>query len=117
MTSVISSVAFRIEVADITAALPCYQELAGEQDVNRYDFPEFALASVGPFLLLQGDPETLAKFRRDGTLTVTDLEAAVAAFVNNGGSVVDGPTAAAGGTRTIVQDRDGNVFECFRPGA
>ncbi|MER5794844.1 VOC family protein [Streptomyces sp. NPDC001980] len=65
---------------------------------------------VGPFLLMEGD----AKLRRAATLHVNDLDAAVGAFVGAGGEVVDGPARSGGGTRTIVRDRDGNVFECFR---
>jgi len=117
MSTMIKSVAFRVEVDDLAAALPTSQELADVDEPSLYEFPGLTLASVGPFLLLQGAPETLTALRRNGTLTVSDLDAAVAAFVGNGGSIVDGPAASAGGFRTIVRDRDGNVFECFQPGA
>jgi hypothetical protein len=115
MTKLLTEVSTRIEVASLEDALPTYRKLAGSDDVRRLEFPEFDLAIVGPFLLLEGEPETLAKFHRSATLIVTDLAAAVEAFTEVGGSVLDGPTASGGGTRTIVKDRDGNVFECYRP--
>ena len=113
MTSLIDSVSVRIEVDDIDAALPTYQALAGTDRIGRYEFPEFTLAVVGPFMLLRGEREVLERFRRAATLHVPDLDATVDAFTGHGGAVIDGPVAAAGGARTIVRDRDGNVFECF----
>ncbi|MDX2851156.1 VOC family protein [Actinacidiphila glaucinigra] len=113
MNNLIDSISPRIEVSSITDALSLYQGLAGVDEAPVLEFPGLRLAVVGPFLLIEGDAQTLEKMRREATLHVNDLEAAVGHFVKEGGSVIDGPTEAAGGVRTIVQDRDGNVFECF----
>jgi len=114
MNKIISEVSTRIEVTSLADALPTYRTLAGTDDVHRFQFPEFALAVVGPFMLLEGDRETLAKYRRSATLIVTDMAAAVDAFTSRGGAVIDGPGQAGAGVRAIVEDRDGNVFECFQ---
>ncbi|WGL51417.1 VOC family protein [Nocardioides sp. BP30] len=116
MTPILSSVQTRIDVSSIEDALPIYQALAGTDDVRRLQFPQFDLAIVGPFMLLQGEAETLREYHREATLVVADLSAAVDAFVRAGGSVLDGPVDSAGGSRVIVADPDGNVFECYQPG-
>ncbi|MEV7284719.1 VOC family protein [Streptomyces sp. NPDC093252] len=117
MSNFIESISARIEVDDIKHALPLYQRLTGVAEAPVLDFPGLRLAVVGPFLLIEGDdPETLRTFHREATLHVNDLTGAVESFVAEGGEVLDGPVDAAGGRRTIVRDRDGNVFECFQPG-
>jgi len=55
MNKIISEVSARIEVTSLADALPTYRTLAGTDDVHRLQFPEFALAVVGPFMLLEGD--------------------------------------------------------------
>jgi predicted enzyme related to lactoylglutathione lyase len=45
---------------------------------------------------------------------VSDLDEAIEAFVSKGGEVLAGPDPAPGGRRAHVQDRDGNLFECFQ---
>lgn len=117
MSSLIDSVSVRVEVTGLEEALPLYQTLTGVQEPRVREFPEFKVAAVGPFLLLEGDPEALEKHRRTATLRVGSLHAAVSAFVDSGGRVIDGPVTTPAGTRTIVQDRDGNAFECLEPGA
>jgi predicted enzyme related to lactoylglutathione lyase len=113
MSTLIDSVSARVEVASITESLPLYQKLAGVDDARIVDFPGLRLAVAGPFLLFEGDPAVLEKVRRAATLHVNDMDGAVEAFVTTGGAVIVGPTASAGGFRTIVEDRDGNTFECF----
>ncbi|WP_020015030.1 VOC family protein [Promicromonospora sukumoe] len=115
MTKIIDSVMSRIEVADLDAALPAYCTLAGTQEVRRLEFPQFRMAIVGTFMLIEGTPEQLAPFRRAATLMARDHDAAVAALTDTGGRVLDGPTPSAGGVRSIVADRDGNTFEVFTP--
>ncbi|WP_020074710.1 hypothetical protein [Cryocola sp. 340MFSha3.1] len=115
MTAIIDTVMTRIEVTDLDAALPAYETLAGPGDVRRLEFPQFRMAIVGPFMLIEGTPEQLAPYRRAATIMAADHEAAVAAFTGAGGRVLDGPTPSAGGMRTIVGDRDGNPFEVFTP--
>ncbi|MFE2043819.1 VOC family protein [Streptomyces sp. NPDC059477] len=116
MSNLIESISARVEVTDIKNALPLYQRITGVTDAPVLDFPGLRPAVVGPILLIEGDTETLEKFHREATLHVNDLTAAVDAFVAEGGAVIDGPVDAAGGRRTIVRDRDGNVFECFQAG-
>jgi predicted enzyme related to lactoylglutathione lyase len=114
MTTILSAVLTRVEVADLDAALPAYRALlASTEEIRRLDFPEFRMAIVGPFMLLEGTKEQLAPFRRTATLLVADHDAAVEAFVDAGGHVVDGPVGSAGGLRTIVEDKDGTVFEIY----
>jgi hypothetical protein len=48
MNKIISEVSTRIEVTSLADALPTYQTLAGTDDVHRFQFPEFAVAVVGP---------------------------------------------------------------------
>jgi predicted enzyme related to lactoylglutathione lyase len=117
MKSLIESVSARVEVSTIAAALPLYQGLAGVDEAPIREFPGLKVAVAGPFLLIEGDAEVLEKLRRAATLYVNNLDAAVELFVDGGGEVIEGPTEAAGGTRVIVQDADGNVFECFRRGS
>lgn len=118
MNNLIDSISARIEVSRISEALPLYRALTGVEEAPILEFPGLRLAVIGPFLLVEGDKETLEKLHREATLHVNDLDAAVNSFLKEGGSILDGPTEAAGGVRTIVQDRDGNVFECFhRPTA
>jgi predicted enzyme related to lactoylglutathione lyase len=117
MNEIVDSVSARIEVADIKEALPLYRSLTGVDDAPVLEFPGLTIAVVGPFLLIQGAAEPLAEFRRDATLHVNDLTAAVEAFLAEGGTVVEPAVRAGGGTRAIVRDRDGNVFECFQRAA
>ncbi|MEW2503742.1 VOC family protein [Amycolatopsis sp. CA-161197] len=117
MSEIIDSVSTRIEVKNIGEALPTYQCLAGDSPVRELSFPEFRLAVVGPFMLFEGDPEVLAAHRRNATLRVHDLDAAIAAFTSRGGELVSPVAPAAGGRRVHLKDRDGNLFECFEPGA
>jgi len=117
MTSLINQVLTRIEVASLADSLPAYQKLTGSDDIQQHEFPEFRIAIVGPFMLLEGPAETLANFRRSATVIVNDVTAATDIFLSEGGEVLDGPTPSAGGSRVIVKDRDGNAFECFQPAA
>jgi predicted enzyme related to lactoylglutathione lyase len=116
MPSILHTVLTRLEVADLDSALPAYVALAAPaSDVQRLDFPEFRMAIVGPFMLLEGSDAQLAPFRRVATLIAADHLAAVAALVDGGGVIVDGTTESHGGTRTIADDRDGNRFEVYTP--
>lgn len=113
MNTIIESISARIEVSSIADSLPLYQQLTGVDDAQVLEFPGLRLAVLGAILLLEGDAETLVKLRRSATLHVNDVDDAIEAFVKDGGAVIDGPAAAPGGSRTIVRDHDGNVFECF----
>ena len=59
----LNAVLTRIEVADLAAALPVYQTLAGTDEVRRLQFDDFAMAVVGPFMLLEGASDVLARYR------------------------------------------------------
>ncbi|WP_217554611.1 VOC family protein [Streptomyces sp. GbtcB6] len=114
MRNLIDSVSARVEVSEMATALPLYKALSGVDEPAVLEFPAVKVAVVGPFLLMEGDAAVLERLRRAATLHVNDLDAAVGAFVGADGEVLDGPAASGGGTRTIVRDRDGNVFECFQ---
>jgi hypothetical protein len=61
----------RIKVADLDSALPAYSALAGPSaELRLLEFPEFRMASVGPFQLIEGTPESLAAFGWSATLIV-----------------------------------------------
>jgi len=102
-------------VSRIGDALPTYQTLTGSNDARFLEFPDFRIAIVGPFMLMEGPAEVLANYRRSATVIVNDVAAATDAFVNKGGEVVDGPVDSGGGSRVIVKDRDGNAFELYQP--
>jgi hypothetical protein len=54
MNSNILTIFANVEVSDLEAAIPLYQELANGADVRRFTYHELEVGAVGPFLLLCG---------------------------------------------------------------
>jgi predicted enzyme related to lactoylglutathione lyase len=109
----ITKVLARVFVADLDAAAPLYEELAGEQ-AERFGFRDVELARVGPFLLLAGD--TAAYRDRTATIQVTSLAPVLAALKSAGGEIIEGPAPAPNGARLIARHPDGAVFEYIETG-
>ena len=109
----IVSVLARVFVADLSAAIPLYEELA-QAPAERFGFRDVELARVGPFLLLAGN--TAAYRNRTATIQVKSLDPVLAALSRAGGEVVEGPGAAPNGARLIVRHPDGSVFEYIETG-
>jgi len=113
MSNILKVIA-RVVVDDLDAAVSLYQALADGAEVQRFDFGEVSLASVGPFLLLAGN--TAAYSNRVATLVVKDLGPVVEAIVAAGGELVDGPAPGPNGDRLIARNPDGAVFEYIQGG-
>jgi hypothetical protein len=112
---IVRSVLARVFVDDVDLALPTYQKLSGEPAPRRFRFRDINLAWVGPFLLLDVPAEQRADYERVATLLVDDLDAAVAAVVSTGGTVLEGPDPAPNGPRMIARHTDGALFEYIQP--
>jgi len=104
----------RVEVDDIDAALPLYEALAGSP-ATRFGFGEVRLAWAGPFLLLEGAPDALARVRRAATLLTDDVVACRDLVLDAGGEILEGPDPAPNGPRMIARHADGAVFEYIQP--
>jgi len=117
MSDIVTDIKTRVEVSSLDEALPAYRKLSGDAEPRFREFPQLRLAVVGVFILLERGSETPAPIAAAATLTVSDLTAAVEAFTQHGGEVLDGPVDTGAGHRTFVRDNDGNVFECFQPAA
>jgi predicted enzyme related to lactoylglutathione lyase len=113
MGNVIGVIA-RVVVADLDRAIPLYQGISGETEVQRFDFGEVEMAGVGPFLLLAGNTAPYAN--RVATLLVRDLAPIVAEIERAGGELLDGPAPGPNGDRLIARNPDGAVFEYIQKG-
>jgi predicted enzyme related to lactoylglutathione lyase len=113
MGNVIGVIA-RVVVDDLDRAIPLYQGISGETDVQRFGFGDVELASVGPFLLLAGNTAPYAN--RVATLLVHDLAPIVAEIERAGGALLDGPAPGPNGDRLIARNPDGAIFEYIQKG-
>lgn len=109
----ISKVLARVFVADLDAAIPLYEELAGAA-AERFGFRDVQLARVGPFLLLAGN--TAAYRDRTATIQVASLGPVLAALEAAGSQIIEGPSPAPNGARLITRHPDGAVFEYIETG-
>ena len=107
----ITSVVLRRRVDDLDSAVPFYERLTGET-AARFGFAGLELAGVGPFLLFSGPSEIAGRFAGvAATLTVPDLDAAVADCAAAGAEVIAAPAETPNGRRAVVRHPDGGVFE------
>ncbi|MEU3605553.1 VOC family protein [Streptomyces sp. NPDC035033] len=107
----IESVVIRQRVEDLDAAVPFYEKLTGS-GASRFSFAGVDLAGVGPFLLFSGPDEAVRRVAGvAATLTVPDLDAAVAEAVAAGAEVVAPPSPAPNGRRAVLRHPQGGVFE------
>lgn len=105
----ITGVFARIYVEDLEAALPLYGELADGAPPFRFDYRDLSLATVGPFLLIQGAGEEIRS--HTSTISVRDLSRVAAAIERAGGTLLEGPAPAPNGPRLIARHPDGTVLE------
>ncbi|MFJ9854785.1 VOC family protein [Streptomyces sp. NPDC101150] len=107
----ISSVVLRRRVDDLESALAFYEGLTGES-AARFEFAGLKLASTGPFLLFMGPDEVAERFAGvAATLSVSDLDATVAACEAAGAEVIAAPAVTPNGRRAVLRHPDGGVFE------
>lgn len=95
-------------------AIDAYESLQDVEVDAVFPYPEtgLRLASVGAFLLLEGDQEQLAPFRRTtGTLLVDDVEPYHARLVAAGAEIVAAPHDVPTGRGFTAQHPDGTVVE------
>lgn len=108
---VITSVVLRRRVDDLDSALAFYERLTGESGA-RFRFAGLELASIGPFLLFSGPEEAAGRFAGvAATLSVMDLDAAVANCAAAGAEVIAPPATTPNGRRAVVRHPDGGVYE------
>ncbi|CAL9329388.1 hypothetical protein SUDANB120_00040 [Streptomyces sp. enrichment culture] len=107
----IDSVVLRRRVDDLESAALFYEGLTGEPAV-RFEFAGLKLASTGPFLLFTGPGEVAERFAGvAATLSVADLDSAVAACEAAGAEVIAAPAVTPNGRRAVLRHPDGGVFE------
>jgi len=109
-----SEIMTRVVVTNLTEAVPVYRKLAGGAEPQYVEFPAYRAAVIGPFMVLEGSPAELARYRDVPILVVSNLDVAVQAFTQHGGEVLEGPFAMTGGRHIVVKDADGNTFECLQ---
>lgn len=99
----------RIYVDDLDAALPLYQTLAGVEHPHRFTYRHLRLASIGPFLLIEGADDEIRAHA--ATIAVRDIAAVARAVDEAGGELLDGPAPGPNGPRLIARHPDGNAVE------
>lgn len=104
----------RIYVGDLGSALPLYRALAGDAEPHHFGYRDMTLATVGPFLLIQGaDAEIRA---HAATVAVRDIQAVVDAVTGAGGELLEGPAPGPNGARLLARHPDGTVLEYIQLG-
>ncbi|MCH0563426.1 MULTISPECIES: VOC family protein [unclassified Streptomyces] len=101
----------RVCVADLEAAIPFYERLAGGRAL-RSGRGGVQVAAVGCFLLMSG-PETELELLRKvaATIAVTDVDEARAVLTASGAEVIAGPLPTPAGRTLIARHPDGTVYE------
>ncbi|USQ95215.1 alpha/beta fold hydrolase [Caulobacter sp. RL271] len=112
MTNIIRMVA-NVTVADLEAAIPLYQRLAGEETVKRFAYKNLNCANIGPYLLLEGAMDD--HISQVATVLVRSAAEAQAAVEEAGGRVLEGPGEVPNGARVVMEHPDGAVFEYLQP--
>lgn len=99
---------------ELAAAIESYEELQDVEVDAVFPYPEVGLrlAMVGAFLLLEGDDEQLAPFRRTtGTLLVDDVEPYHQRLVAAGAEILAEPHDVPTGRGFTAEHPDGTVVE------
>ncbi|MEU9977745.1 hypothetical protein [Streptomyces sp. NPDC051014] len=109
MSSNIRAMVANVEVDDLDAAIPLYQELTGETEVRRFPYRELELALVGPFLLYSGPVEKYVS--QHGTVIVGSLAPVLEALGTANAEILEAPNEVPNGTRIVARHPDGSVFE------
>lgn len=98
----------RIYVDDLDSTIPFYRNLVGHEP-HRFDFREIRLATIGPFLLIEGADENIRN--RAATIEVVDVNGVAETIVAQGGALIEGPAPGPNGPRLIARHPDGTVVE------
>jgi hypothetical protein len=110
--------AFRtyVDNADLDGAIALYEGLEQMACERRVTISETRIeaAKVGHFLILSGDPESLAKVRHvDAIFYVDDLDAFDTWLRPQGVEILHAPQAVTGGRNLTARHPDGLVVEYF----
>jgi len=105
-----------VDSADLDSAVALYEGLQHMSCERRVSIPETQIlaAKVGRFLILSGDPESLAKVRYvDAIFYVDDLDAFDLWLRPQGVEILHGPRDVTGGRNFTARHPDGLVVEYF----
>jgi predicted enzyme related to lactoylglutathione lyase len=107
-----------VQVPSLDAAIPLYERLTGTStgSARRFSYEHLRLASVGPFLLIEGELEgNMAE--QVATILVHSIEQVIAEVEVAGGEVLEGPDVISNGNgaRIITRHPDGVIFEFMQP--
>jgi predicted enzyme related to lactoylglutathione lyase len=102
----------RLSADDLDRALPALRALTGEDVRTRFPYRGAEVAGIGGFLIVAGDEQALAPFRRvQSTVLVDDLDGTQALVAEHGGEIVDGPNEVPTGRNATVRHPGGAVLE------
>ncbi|GCD98095.1 VOC family protein [Embleya hyalina] len=103
-----------VEPGGLEAAAGFYEELQGVERDMWFTFREFgiALAAVGGFLLIEGEPATVERFRSTtGTLLVPELAPYLDRLAAVGAEITEPPRRVPTGSGFTARHADGTVVE------
>ncbi|MFI9816098.1 VOC family protein [Saccharothrix variisporea] len=95
-------------------AIGFYERLQDVEVDLRFDYPEkgLSLATVGAFLLIEGDAETTTPYRAThGTLLVNDVTTYLTRLEAEGATITDPPVDVPTGVGFTARHPDGTVVE------
>jgi hypothetical protein len=103
----------RAYAADLDAAAEPLSQATGQPITSRFALPNgLELATVGRVLIVAGDDDALAPYRRTrATLIVDDLDACIALVAAAGGSVLRGPQQVPTGRNLTARLPGGTQLE------
>ncbi|MGW9206717.1 VOC family protein [Embleya sp. NPDC055664] len=103
-----------VEPGGLEAAAGFYEELQGVERDMWFTFREFgiALAAVGGFLLIEGEPAMVERFRSTtGTLLVPELAPYLDRLAAAGAEITEAPRRVPTGSGFTARHADGTVVE------
>lgn len=109
----IKAMVANVNVDDLEKAVPLYQELAGVESAKRFPYKNLRCASVGPFLLIEGDMSE--HLTQTGTALVASMDLVLDALDRAGAEILEGPGEVPNGLRIQVRHPDGAIFEYLQP--
>ena len=104
----------RIYVKDMDSAIHFYKELTHDSMGRRFEMPQFKIevASVGDLLIICGEEEHLAPFKKTtATFFVDSLDDFKNFLESNGAEILTGPSQVPTGRNMTVQHPDGTIIE------
>ncbi|MGW1995095.1 VOC family protein [Embleya sp. NPDC001921] len=103
-----------VEPGDLERATTFYEELQGVERDMWFTFREFgiALSAVGGFLLIEGEAETVERFRSTtGTLLVPELAPYLERLTAAGAEITEPPRRVPTGAGLTARHPDGTIVE------